>query len=157
MHGSLDGLCRTRQIYFDWYGVSQVSSTIDVIKWKTFRVTRFCEGNPTVIGGFPAQRPVARSFDVLFSPEQMIKQTMGTPVIWDAIALIMTSLLWWIHVWKRIVTFALSVTGSWNIYSQKASTWLFCIFTTIAGDVRPTQGARASEYLASIALTTVFT
>ena len=27
-----------------------------------------CEGNPPVTGGFPSQRPVTRSFDVLFDP-----------------------------------------------------------------------------------------
>ena len=41
-------------------------------------------------GGIPSQRPVTRSFDVLF--EQTIEQTIETPVIWDAIALIVTSL-----------------------------------------------------------------
>ena len=52
-----------------------------------------CKGNPPVTGGFPSQKPVARSFDVyLFAPEQTIEQTMETLMIWDAIALIMTSL-----------------------------------------------------------------
>ena len=41
-----------------------------------------CEGNPTVNGGFPSQKPVARSLIFFFD----------TPVIWDAIALIMISL-----------------------------------------------------------------
>ena len=52
------------------------------------------EGNPRVTGGFPSQRPVARSFDVLIwsTPEQTDEHTIETPVIWDAIALIMTSL-----------------------------------------------------------------
>ena len=40
--------------------------------------------------------PVTRSFDVFFdvfwTPEQTVKQTIETPVIWDATALIMTSL-----------------------------------------------------------------
>ena len=53
-----------------------------------------CEGNSTVTGEFPSQRPVTRRFDVsMIAPEQTIEQTMETPVIWDAIALIMTSLL----------------------------------------------------------------
>ena len=44
-----------------------------------------------VTGEYPSQRPVARSFDVFLwsAPEQ---QTIDTPVIWDAIALIMTSM-----------------------------------------------------------------
>ena len=39
----------------------------DIIKWKHFpRYWTFYEGNPPVTGGFPSQRPVARSFDVFF-------------------------------------------------------------------------------------------
>ena len=45
----------------------------------------FFEGNSPVTGESPSQRPVTRSFDVLFD------QTIETLVIWDAIALIMTS------------------------------------------------------------------
>ena len=54
------------------------------------------EGNPPVTGGFPSQRPVTRGFEGFFylsSPEQTVEQTIETPVIWGAIALIMTSLL----------------------------------------------------------------
>ena len=47
-----------------------------------------CEGNPPVTSGFPSQRPVTRSFDVFFNLR------LETPVIWDAIALIITSLKW---------------------------------------------------------------
>ena len=43
-------------------------------------------GNSPVTDDFPAQRPVTRSFDVFFEPT--VEQTMETPVIWDAIALI---------------------------------------------------------------------
>ena len=41
------------------------------------------------------QRPVTRSFDVFLwpMPEQTAEQTIETPVIWDVIVLIMTSLL----------------------------------------------------------------
>ena len=36
-----------------------------------FRVIGFCAGNSTVIGEFPSQRPVTRSFDFfLYTPEQ---------------------------------------------------------------------------------------
>ena len=39
------------------------------------------------------QRPVTRNFDVFFDLlEQMVGQTIETPLIWDAISLIMTSL-----------------------------------------------------------------
>ena len=52
-----------------------------------------CEGNPPVTGGFPSQRPVVRNLDIFFDVSgQTVEQTIKTPVIWDAIALIMTSL-----------------------------------------------------------------
>ena len=39
----------------------------DIIKKKTFsELLALCEGNPPVICGFPSQRPVMQSFDVLF-------------------------------------------------------------------------------------------
>ena len=64
-----------------------------------------CEGNPSVTGGFPSQRPVTRSFDVFLSaPEQTVKQTVETPVIWDATRLIMTSLQWAKSLpWLRLI------------------------------------------------------
>ena len=42
---------------------------IIIARWRhqngnIFRVTGLSEGNPTVTGGFPSQRPVTRSFDV---------------------------------------------------------------------------------------------
>ena len=43
-------------------------------------------------------RPKASDVELCFLwsvPEQTIEQTMETPVIWDTIALIMMSLLWW--------------------------------------------------------------
>ena len=43
-----------------------------------------CAGNLPVTGEFSSQRPVTRSFD--------IEQTIDTPVIWDAIVLIIVSL-----------------------------------------------------------------
>ena len=53
-----------------------------------------CEGNPPVTGAFPSWRLVTRSFGVFFlsTPEHTAEQTIETPVIKDAIALIMTSL-----------------------------------------------------------------
>ena len=38
----------------------------DVIKWYIFHVTGHLCGNSPVIGEFPTQRPVTRSFDVFF-------------------------------------------------------------------------------------------
>ena len=49
-----------------------------------------CVGNSPAIGEFPSQRSVTRSFDVLF--DLRMKKTIETPMAWDAIALIMTSL-----------------------------------------------------------------
>ena len=59
-----------------------------------------CKRNPAVIGGFPSQRPVTWSFDVFFDlcSIKRFKQTIETPVIWDAIALIMTSLQYGIRL-----------------------------------------------------------
>ena len=54
-----------------------------------------CAGNSPINGEFPAQRPVTRSFDVLFDlrlNKRLSKQTIMRLVIWHAIAPIMTSL-----------------------------------------------------------------
>ena len=53
-----------------------------------------CKGNSPVTGKFPTQRPVTRSFDVFFDlrmNKRLSKQWLML-VIWDAVALIMTSL-----------------------------------------------------------------
>ena len=64
----------------------------DAIKWKHFpRYWPFVPGIHLSPGEFPAQRPLTRSFDVLFRPEPTVEQTMEALVIWDAIALIMAS------------------------------------------------------------------
>ena len=47
-----------------------------------------CEEHSPVTGEVPSQRPVARSFDIFFD----LRLNIDTPVIWDAIVLIMTSL-----------------------------------------------------------------
>ena len=49
-------------------------------------------------GGFPSQRSVTRNFDDFFlsEPEQTVKQTVETLVIWDTIALIMASMWYFI-------------------------------------------------------------
>ena len=47
--------------------IAGLSCHDDVIKWKHFPpYWALCEGNPPVIGEFPSQRPVTRSFDVFF-------------------------------------------------------------------------------------------
>ena len=46
-----------------------------------------------VTGGLPSQKPVTQRFEgFLPASEQTAKQTIETPVIWEAIALIVTSL-----------------------------------------------------------------
>ena len=53
----------------------------DVIKWKHFpRNWLFCAGNTQVTGGFPAQRPVTRSFGVFYDlhlNKRLSKQSWG--------------------------------------------------------------------------------
>ena len=57
---------------------------------ETFSVLlALCEGNPSVTGDFPSQRPVMLSCDVFFDPHLNIEQTIKMPVIRDTIALIM--------------------------------------------------------------------
>ena len=50
------------------------------------------EGNPPVTGEFPPRRPMTRGFDVFFDLHLngRANETIVTPVIWDAIVLIMT-------------------------------------------------------------------
>ena len=63
---------------------------------KTFSaLLALCAGNSLVTGEFLSQRPVTRSFEIFFdAPEQTAEESIETPVIWDAMALIMTSPLW---------------------------------------------------------------
>ena len=51
-----------------------------------------CAGNSPVTGEFPAQRSVASNFDVFFDLKKTVEQKIVRLVIWDAIALIITSL-----------------------------------------------------------------
>ena len=55
-----------------------------------FSLLALCAENSTVTGEVPSQRPLTQSFGVFCDmPEQTAEQTIETPVIWDAIALIM--------------------------------------------------------------------
>ena len=56
-----------------------------------FRVTDPLWGESTDQRWIPLTRPVTRSFDIFFDL-QTVEQTIETPVIWYAIAIIMTSL-----------------------------------------------------------------
>ena len=75
--------CRSIPMEMSWWRHQMETFSGLLVLW---------EGNPPVTGGFPPQRPVMWSFDVFFDAEQTAKQTIRTPVIWDAIALIMASL-----------------------------------------------------------------
>ena len=61
---------------------------------QTFSVLlAFCQGDFTGTCEFPAQRPVTGSFDVFLDLRlNQESKNNGDPVIWDAIALIITSL-----------------------------------------------------------------
>ena len=72
---------------------NKLTTHADGMKWKHFpRYWHFVMGNSPVTGGFPSQMAVGRSFGVFSVSDQTVKQTIETLVIWDAIALIMTSL-----------------------------------------------------------------
>ena len=61
-----------------------------------------CAGNSPATGEFPTQRPVTRSFDVFFDLRLSKRlRKMVRLEIWDAIALIMTS-LWWFRLCSHI-------------------------------------------------------
>ena len=63
---------------------------------ETFSVTGPLWKEFTGTGGFRSQRPVTRSFDVFLDLRlnTTVEKTFEMPVIWDAIALIMTSPHW---------------------------------------------------------------
>ena len=70
-----------------------------------------CEGNPPVESTSNRCIPLTKSSDaelcfLWFAPEQTIEQTIKTQVIWDAIALIMTSLwwFWFIFHWSAFLS-----------------------------------------------------
>ena len=55
------------------------------------------------------------------APQQIFKQWMKTPVIWDAIALIMTSMQWFWSNWNWFLLFVLSHC---QIYHRIRQQWL---------------------------------
>ena len=61
-----------------------------------FALPAFNDWNSPVIGEFPSQGPEARSFDAFL--EQTVKPNSRNAVIWDAIALIITSLYWRVYL-----------------------------------------------------------
>ena len=87
-------LCRTCchwmlavRLYYCWMICCMMTSS----NGNIFRVTGHLCGEFTVTGEFPAQRPLTRSFDIFFD---LCLNKRLRPVIWDAIAVIMTSMQW---------------------------------------------------------------
>ena len=99
-------IIRKWRIIFIWrstFHVSQRSCTVilrntrkhdDIIIWKHFpRYWTFVRGIHRSPVDSPHKASVAEHWWLLWSaPEQTVEQTIGTPVIWDAIAFIMVSL-----------------------------------------------------------------
>ena len=59
-----------------------------------------CVGNSPVTDEFPSEASDAEIW-FLSAPEQTAEQTIDTPVIWGAIAIIMTSLQLTLKSWKN--------------------------------------------------------
>ena len=68
-------------------------------KGNLFHVTDILWGKFTG-DGFPSQSPATRNLSVFFICARTVEQTMETPVIWDVIAFMMTS-LWWTVIGPR--------------------------------------------------------
>ena len=79
-----------------------------------------CEGNPPVTGGSPQK---GQFWCFLLSPEQTVQQKIETPVIWDVIALIMTSL----YCWQPTVENSSPDLVHWRIYVSLGSDVHFII------------------------------
>ena len=94
----------------------------DVIKWKHFpRYWSFVRNSP-VSGEFPPQRPVTRSFDVFFDLRLNKRfSKLETPVIWDAMALIMTP-LWCCNDVTR-ASWRLKQPADWQCVQQFVQTY----------------------------------
>ena len=80
--------------FYSWIFLSNHVDHDDVIKWKHFpRYWPFVRG----IHRWPVDSPHKGQWGgalifLLSAPEQTVEQTIDTPVIWDTIALIITSL-----------------------------------------------------------------
>ena len=85
----------------------QIKYHDDVIKWKKCRrYWPFCAGNSPVAGEFPSQRPVTRSFDVLF--DQRLNRHMSK----------------WSRRWCYSVPFQISMQGSQQIFAHDTTATL---------------------------------
>ena len=117
-------LCSNRYNHAKYRNSSQIClNMMTSSNGNIFRVTDL------LCGEFPSQKPVKRGFDASFDP-------IGTPVIWHAIALIMTSLQQYIRHYDDVImgTIASQITSLTIVYStvysdadhrkHQSSTWL---------------------------------
>ena len=74
-------------------GFHSIASTIDLGRIQTRDDHINGHVNSPVTGEFPLQRLVTRNFDIFFhlGLNKRMRKSIETPVMWDAIALIMTS------------------------------------------------------------------
>ena len=65
----------------------------EIIKWKYVpRYWSLCEGNQPMSDGLPSKASDAKLWCFIWcAPEQTVEQTIEIPVIWDAMALIVTA------------------------------------------------------------------
>ena len=87
----------------EWMQIASATSSApydDVIKWKHFLCCRpFVRGIHWSPVDSLTKTSVAELWCFLWSAyEKTVEQTIGTPMIWDAIALIMTSLQWTVRL-----------------------------------------------------------
>ena len=102
----------------------------DVIKWKPFP----CSG--PLWGESTGHRwiPLIKASDaelwclILSAPQQRVMQTIETPVIWDAIAVIMTPP--WCLLWDQTITLPEQKIGRWNLGSVHSWTNVYKTFST---------------------------
>ena len=108
----------------------------DVIKWKIFRVTGPLRGESIGHRWIPLTGASgAELWRFLWpAPQQTVKQTMETPVIWDVIALIMTPLwlLLWNWNWSLLLVSNHCLLMAPNILSYSST-----VTQTMACDLRP--------------------
>ena len=92
-------------LHIDQWSFIHITNRSQISTWWRHQMETFsallalCEGDSPVIGEFPHRWiPLTKANDAKLwcflwsAPEQTVEQTTQTPVIWDAIALIMTSL-----------------------------------------------------------------
>ena len=113
-HGCITGKRKTGTLPWEWYWWRHQMETF-------FVLLALCEGNPSVTGGFPSQRPVTRSVDVFFDLRPCKRLSKQSRRQWFENA---SRLLWrFCDVWKLLL----------NPFSTKARTTYtfienYCIF-----------------------------